>query len=125
MTCRSCKRLRECDNPRKSSKYDPNGDNYANWCEDFYPIRETISVELDGYEAIQTWRSNHVTIRDMNIDRLVAHFSCRKRKNEKQLRDMIINYEAWLKAHRKERVVVLDETEIMREWYADGRQGKF
>ena len=125
MTCRSCKRFKECTDPHRSCKYDEDGDSWANWCDEFFPVRETICIELEGYEVTQNGRNHHVMIRDIESGRIVAHYSCNKPKTIASLRKMVIEYKAWLKAHRKIRVVDIDEEEIMREYEADGRQGKF
>ncbi len=125
MTCRSCKRFKECDDPHRSCKYDKDGDSWANWCDEFLPIRETVCIEVDGYEVRQSGLNYHVTIRDIESGQTVAHYACKAYKSLASLKKMVIEYEAWLKAHRKSRVVDLDEYDIMKEYEADGRQGKF
>ena len=122
MTCRSCVRYKECGDPSKSVRYEEDGDSYANRCDRFESALDS-RLGMDGYEAVKVGKI--VRIYDVESGHIVARFSTNKRASKKLLQDMIENYKAWLKAHRKIRVVDIDEEEIMREYEADGRQGKF
>lgn len=89
MTCKDCKKKRKCVSGNKSFLYDPDGDSWANWCDDFESKHKSRTVHYKGFTAVQSGYNILYSDADQNA---WYHMNCTKRLSRRELKKDIELY---------------------------------
>ena len=98
MTCKDCRRFKSCLNVHKSAFPDPDGDSWANWCDDFDSVYDDQIIEDGDFTIVQSGYNHHVTIWQKMPDgseRFILHSQCQKRLTVEELRGQLKTYETF------------------------------
>ena len=85
MTCKDCKKWKQCKSSAKSDKYEEDGDSWANWCDDFDTIHKGKSISKGRYTITQSGYTWHLMIVDEQTGHMMLHAQCRKEMSEEEL----------------------------------------